>query len=218
MDAELVTRPIDPQELDKAVELAAASFQDSPSYVAIVDDAETRRAYLRWLFEANYWLLLGTGCARGVFHGEELVMCYLLHTPDLRPIGAWDMLRAGLLRGLFRFGWGPTARMLQTLDWMEKAREAALGERGGGGVAKFERVTVLPVLQGKGIGTRALLAALRETDARGLAVFLETQVERNVRFYSRLGFAVVSDDTCPVGGGYRSWMMLREPGASALSK
>ena len=38
---------------------------------------------------------------------------------------------------------------------------------------------------------------------------LETQDARNVAFYERLGFAVVDEDTCPIGG-YHTWSMLRE--------
>ena len=38
---------------------------------------------------------------------------------------------------------------------------------------------------------------------------LETQDSRNVAFYERLGFAVVDEDTCPIGG-YHTWSMLRE--------
>ena len=38
---------------------------------------------------------------------------------------------------------------------------------------------------------------------------LETQDARNVAFYERLGFAVVDEDTCPIGE-YHTWSMLRE--------
>ena len=52
----------------------------------------------------------------------------------------------------------------------------------------------------------ALAAALRDVDA---PVMLETQDSRNVAFYERLGFAVIDEDTCPIGE-YHTWSMLRE--------
>ena len=58
---------------------------------------------------------------------------------------------------------------------------------------------------------------MQKTDKLGLAVFLCTQEERNVRFYGRLGFEVIADEMCPFGDGYRNWMMLREPGARKCS-
>ena len=59
---------------------------------------------------------------------------------------------------------------------------------------------MLPSRQGQGIGTRALTAALKETDELGVPVFLCTQEERNVTFYRRLGFRPMRE----VGSDLRS--------------
>ena len=50
-----------------------------------------------------------------------------------------------------------------------------------------------------------------EADREGLAVVLCTQEKRNVTFYGRLGFEVIAEGDCSVGGGYHNYMMLREP-------
>jgi len=50
--------------------------------------------------------------------------------------------------------------------------------------------------------------ALRESDAVGVPVMLNTQEERNVRFYGRLGFEVVREDEI---AGHTSWSMVRQP-------
>ena len=169
-----------------------------------------------WLFERNFWLRLGSESAYCVFDDDELVMFFMLEMPDLPRLTLWEMLRAGLGAGYFIHGVGSMRRLLATKTWFETREREVLGERAGT-VARLERVTVLPDRQGRGIGSAALCVALQRTDKLGLAVFLCTQEERNVRFYSRLGFEVIADERCPFGDGYRNWMMLREPGARNCS-
>jgi len=52
-------------------------------------------------------------------------------------------------------------------------------------------VGVLPSHQGKGIGTKLLSRFCKEVDTCLAPAFLETDTEKNVRFYERFGFAVV---------------------------
>ena len=75
-------------------------------------------------------------------------------------------------------------------------------------------VGVEPGYQGMGIGKRVVQALCDEMDARGAIGWLETNKERNVRFYSGIGFEVVdrTDDL-----GVPSWFMRRSPGGTASS-
>lgn len=205
-------RPLTTCNLAAAATLTAEAFQGTPSYKAIVPDDHKRNAFLRWLFERNYWLRLDSQSGYCVFEGEDLVMFYMLEKPDLPRLSLWDMICAGLPAGYVLHGPGAMRRLLETKAWFEMKEREVLGDRAGT-VARLERVTVTPGRQGQGVGSAALRSALREADLQGLAVVLGTQEERNVRFYRRLGFEVISDDECPLGGGYRNWMMLREPTA-----
>jgi ribosomal protein S18 acetylase RimI-like enzyme len=54
-------------------------------------------------------------------------------------------------------------------------------------------VGVLPSYQGKGIGTKLLSRFCQEVDACLSAAYLETDTEKNVRFYERFGFEVVKE-------------------------
>ena len=85
------------EDVAEAAAVTAAAFQPNPSYSAMVPEAEERRAFLRWLFAANFKVLLERNAARCVFEGDTLAMVYVLTTPEMPRIGAWDMLRAGLL-------------------------------------------------------------------------------------------------------------------------
>ena len=205
------------EHLADAALLTSQAFQTAPAYVAMVPDPSRRAAFLRWLFERNFWLRLGSESAHCVFDDHELIMVFMLEVPSLPRLSLWAMLRAGLAAGYLIHGFGPMRRLLATKAWFEAKEREALGERFGT-VARLERVTVLPCRQGHGVGSAALRAALQRTDALSLAVVLSTQEERNVRFYRRLGFGVIAEEGCPCGDGYWNWIMLREPGTRGCSE
>ena len=54
-------------------------------------------------------------------------------------------------------------------------------------------VGVLPSYQGKGIGTKLLSRFCQEVDACLSPAYLETDSDKNVRFYERFGFEVVKE-------------------------
>ena len=69
---------------------------------------------------------------------------------------------------------------------------------------------VEPSEQGKGIGGVLMQPILMRAGAEGLPCYLETENERNVPFYERHGFEVVSDGEVPKRG-LRVWAMVRNP-------
>jgi ribosomal protein S18 acetylase RimI-like enzyme len=66
-----------------------------------------------------------------------------------------------------------------------------------------------PERQGRGFGSALLAPVLARADDEGLPAYLESSKERNIPFYRRHGFEVVS--TLRVEGGPEVWPMLREP-------
>lgn len=205
-------QPLTEEHLPAAVALAAAAFADSIAYVSICPDADRRRAFLEWLFTANARRGMEHGYAQCVVDDEGVVISFfLLEPPGIPKLSTWEMVRAGLLGAVWRFGLASTRRLVATKDYFEESERRVLGARVGS-VMRLNRLTVLPARQGRGVGSKALAEALRGVDA---TVMLETQDARNVSFYERLGFAVVAEDTCPIGGfGYHTWSMLREPSGS----
>jgi len=179
---------------------SAHAFADSAAYVAMCGagaDREWRIRFMAWLFERNFWLRLGTSCNRAVFEDGQLVAFFMFVTPDVPDVGAVDMIRAGLLWIPILFGPGVFLRMLRikavaegdNVD-TERGVRARLGTNGR--ACRLERMTVVPAKQGCGLGSRCLQLALDEADAMGWACVLTTQLERNVRFYQRLGFDTLS--------------------------
>lgn len=69
-------------------------------------------------------------------------------------------------------------------------------------------VGVEPGFQGRGIGGALMRAVCAWLDEGGRLAWLETDKERNVRFYSALGFEVASTATVL---GVDTWYMRRDP-------
>jgi GNAT superfamily N-acetyltransferase len=83
----------------------------------------------------------------------------------------------------------------------------------------LDQLAVEPRAQGRGIGTALFRFAMTRSGDDSLPLFLETGVARNVTFYERFGFGVISEGDAP-GGGPHVWFMRwgpRElPGRPAL--
>jgi ribosomal protein S18 acetylase RimI-like enzyme len=54
-------------------------------------------------------------------------------------------------------------------------------------------IGVLPDYQGLGIGTTLMQRFCKEVDACMAEAYLETDVDKNVRFYEKFGFKIVSE-------------------------
>ncbi len=67
-----------------------------------------------------------------------------------------------------------------------------------------------PPYQNRGIGSRLLRHVLDECDEKSIPVYLETALEKDVRFYEGHGFNIRGTLTMPANGPM-VWLMWREP-------
>jgi GNAT superfamily N-acetyltransferase len=74
----------------------------------------------------------------------------------------------------------------------------------------LDQLGVDPSQQGGGLGRALVQFGLDRAAEAGLPAFLETAKERNLGFYSSLGFRVVDEGTVP-DGGPRIWFMRCDP-------
>mmetsp|Transcript_6168 Transcript_6168/g.15825 ORF Transcript_6168/g.15825 Transcript_6168/m.15825 type:complete len:252 (-) Transcript_6168:1304-2059(-) len=209
-----------------AARMSAEAFVASPTYAYVLaafssygmkDPEAAKVDALHWLFRCNFAMRLPLGACRVATASDGSVEClYLLEPPEaMVPLSILTMLWAGLWQVPFRFGLRAMARLLSVIEWYEqKMAEVAARvavEHGGLRCWKLERMSVSPDCQGHGIGTACLQQGLDEVDAKGDGVLLTTQLERNVRFYTRLGFEVIeeadfhADETITIP----NWFMLR---------
>ena len=213
-----------PGQAEAAAALAAAAFVDTPCYTYIYEglDAPQRLAALTWLFGTNI-RLRGAG-ARCAFSEDdpEMLCFFMLQPPDSPEIGTLAMLRNGMLAFPCRFGWRPLLRLLRVKRYHELAERRARQQCGAGArFSSLERMVVAPSAQGSGIGSRCLGAALAEAAEAGHTVVLSTQSQRNVRFYTRLGFEELErdEDYFKTGEskGETNWVMVKRPPTPAQS-
>jgi GNAT superfamily N-acetyltransferase len=71
-------------------------------------------------------------------------------------------------------------------------------------------LAVTPEHQGKGYASRLIKPVLDKLDQEGMACFLDTELETNVRMYEHFGFKLLRETTVPKTN-LKLWMMLRRP-------
>jgi len=198
-----ILRLVKPQKAQAAAMLARA-FMDDPAYTALFPDGVEREPALQRMFDA----VIGYNLVYGLIHTTpkvEGVACWL--APGNSEITFWRSLRTGLglQRAVMRFN--PQARrdFLTALAHMEEIHRQKAPEPHW----HLWVLGVEPSLQGQGIGSQLMQPILAQADKEGAPCYLETQSEKNVAFYQRQGFEVVSDGVVP-GQNVMAWMMLRE--------
>ncbi len=196
--------PLLPSQKAQAAQVLGKAFLTDPAYTAIFPDGEERAQALPSLFGA----VVGYSLVYGEVHTTpevEGVACWL--SPGKTQVTLWRNLRTGL--GLYRAvgRFNPQARrgFLAVLDYLDGLHKRATP----GPHWYLWAVGVEPGRQGRGIGSRLIEPVLNRADEGGLPCYLETQTERNVRFYLKRGFEVVSDSVV-TDQGIRIWTMLRD--------
>ena len=203
-------RPADEAELAR---LYTAALDYNPAFDAVFerkrDDPAGHREALLWLFHRRVALLFAAKAHYLVAVDEQssALLGVAAIVPRASKAGLWDMLRVGLLEWPFRFGLPSLVRALSRDSLPEDPP----------GVTRYEglvsSVAVLPEAQGRGIGSAVMRALLERWDAGGGgALVLDTQRERNVEFYQRLGFTLTEKVSVlgAHGVAYDDWKMRRE--------
>lgn len=184
---------------EMAVVLGRSLFDD-PSMIFLVPDDDIRAKQLPRLFEVILRKSLPFGVCSAVADGAEIL-----------GVAAWDPPGATRTRqqewtATAGYVWALRGRTRQSEIFGQALREAHPTQ-------PHWYLSVLgtdPSAQGRGVGTRLLDDRLTHCDKAGEPVYLETNKERNVRFYERFGFYVSREIEIP-DGGPRTWAMWREP-------
>ncbi len=202
-----------PDELGEAAECMAAAFEDSPFWAFIAgpeaDTSAKRRALMSFVFERNMLAVLSRDphAVLGLRDDRGFACVFMLCSPAARHLSTWAKVRAGLLELPFRFGMGPMKRLLTVAAWVDSSEQEAVGDSRHASW-QVQRMAVAPRCQGKGLGSACLTAALETRVPKGERIVLSTNLDRNVVFYKRLGFALVADQTAPPSAGsVRSWTL-----------
>lgn len=153
-------------------------------------------------------------CAYALLFGE----CYA--TADRQGVALWllpentamsvgKMYKAGMLSAPFHMGLSAFSRFMRFAAHTDKLHRIAAPMPH----YYLFALGVLPSSQGKGTGGQLVQTMLKRTDHEGFPTYLETQSQRNVELYKKLGYSVAVEGPFPKLDGLKNWGMLR-PGPS----
>jgi ribosomal protein S18 acetylase RimI-like enzyme len=199
-DNELVQLPV--AQIGQAAGLLARAFHHDPTYMLVIPDQATRAHVLAWLFHrvVRYSLLYGEAYTTPKLEG---VACWL--PPGRTNLTLGRVVRSGLYATPFKMGWGAYRRFDTYMGYADRLHQRYAPASHW----YLWAVGVDPQSQGRGIGGRLIEPVLVRASADGTACYLETGIERNIRFYERHGFQVVGQGQVP-GQGLQVWAMLRK--------
>jgi ribosomal protein S18 acetylase RimI-like enzyme len=197
--AQVVALP--PSQLDAAGDVLARAFFDDPLSVYLFPNEAKRPDQLRWLYR---------GSARYAHrYGETYA------TPDVGGVALWlpperphpsqlGMVRVGMGLAPLKFGPGWLRRSVAAMNALDERHKLDVAPRHW----YLFLLGVDPSHQGQGMGGRLIEPVLTRAAADGVTCYLDTTNERNVAFYRKHGFEVVTAGEVP-NSGPRFWTMTR---------
>lgn len=191
-------------QIRSASGVLARAFQQDPLFASAIPEATRRARWLPRLLRAvvRYGCLYGEAYATAALDGVAVWL-----SPGNTTMRLGRMFRAGMLTAPLWLGRTGLKRFSDLF-----AHTEALHRRHAPGAHWYLfSLGVDPAQQGKGVGGALILPVLSRADAEGLPCYLETQTERNVRFYEKHGFRVVEEGTAP-GRALPIWAMRRKAG------
>jgi ribosomal protein S18 acetylase RimI-like enzyme len=196
------------RQIDQAGALLAHAFHSNPGFLALLpDDSPAERlALCTPLLTSFVRAVCDYGHVELIEEGDAVQAVALMFAPGQYPppLGfrlrtTWPVLRTGLAR----------ARRFDRMDrYMRKNHELAAHWY-------LWFLGVLPVQQGRGLGSK-LLRSLNQRAARdGVPCYLETDKLSSVRLYERHGYVVQKSEQVPTLA-FEMWCMKQE-GPPALN-
>jgi GNAT superfamily N-acetyltransferase len=189
-------------DVDACARVLADAFQPDPGTIVFLPDDAERSAILPDFFRTFVAASLSEGGDLMVA-GEPITGIASWFGPERHGPSPDAMDAHGFGAILERSGPDATGRLLAMLQEIEATHERLATEPH----LRLEFFGVAPGLQGTGIGSALIEHGHRRADELGIACYLETFTEPNVRYYERRGYRTVGEFT--IGDGVRGYGMLR---------
>ena len=198
--------PVSParSQMREVGEVLARALHDDPNWLWVLPHESRRAQVLPWFMEA--WARY---CHKyGVVHttAGKVEGGALWIPPGKYPLSVVRLILAGMILVPLKLGRAAFGRLMSGVNYEARLHKRDVPRRHW----YLATLGVDPPRQGQGIGGALIQPVLARADAEGLLCYVETEKERNVRFYRRHGFEVVVEDDLPRGGP-RFWTMKRKP-------
>ena len=189
------------QDLEKSTESMAKAFCDYPMFTHIMGDKlnhENMKLSLGFLIK--YSILYAEAYAISK-ENEGIILFTDFKSYRFNLIRA---IRSGLIP-LMKIGSDVGKRFNELDSFTLKTHKRIMKENH----IYIILLGVNPDWQGQGYGRTLMLPVLKLAEEKGLSCYLETHGEKNVAFYNKLGFKVVSEDILP-GTDIIQYSMVKE--------
>ena len=190
------------KDVPEASKVLSRAFADDPMWSLVIDNDPEKLVltfYIPLIFSLRYGMPYAT-------------------SEKLEGISVWlpDKYADMPVPGIFRSGAiFPALRMgRKTLDRIDKVFKPLKKDRKKNVTAPYLYLLILgvdPVHQGKGYSSILLNSMFKQTDRKGISVYLETEVEKNVTLYEHFGFKMIKKIILPEIDA-PMWEMVRHPG------
>lgn len=189
------------KDVNKSAEIIAKAFSEYPMFQNILGDK---------LNHTNITIVLKFLIRQAVLYGEAYAtsnnMEAIILYSDYKDynVGLISSLRSGLL-SLLKIGSDAGKRFNIFNEYSLRTHKENIKE-------PHQYVILIgtdPNKQGQGYGSRLMQHILKESEEKGQPCYLETHGDKNVEFYKRLGFKVVSEGAVP-GTDIIQFAMLRD--------
>jgi ribosomal protein S18 acetylase RimI-like enzyme len=195
--------PIDRNQFKPAAEMMARAFHTDPLFTWMLPNETRRRKTLSWFLEC----MLDLGFRLGQVHTTPaLDGAAIWLGPDNPHISWWESIRSGLSIFPLRVG----LSHIRNYFVIDQSFGEIHHQTVSGPHWYLCILAVDPSRQGTGVGQALLQYHLARVDQDQLPCYLETNNERNLAFYQKVGFSVSGQET-PIPGGPTVWGMLRQP-------
>ncbi len=191
--------------LSEAAGVLARSYQDHPNFIDFFPDEKVRAQALPHVCTAGLRDAFGFGHVYAAMRGGEVVGVAAWLPPGAFPLSVRRQLR--VLPDMVRILATAPRSTLRLPRFMTNVSRRHPEQP----YWYLENVGVEPAMQGLGAGTRLLEPVLALADGAGQPCYLETQTERNVAWYHKLGFEIRDAEVSFTTGGPPNWTMLRHP-------
>ena len=195
------------KDVRKAGAVLADAFQHDPVWKTLLEEAGSDLKDVYFQGPVSYGLRYGEAYAPS----ENLEGVAVWVPGNHADMTLWRMIRiGGSLRDVLKVGLEMmkfARKMLPVFEPIEADRRENMKGR------EYTYLMIIGVateFQGRGFGSKLLRALLEESDRAGVPIYLETETERNVRMYERLGFRTVNRINLPLIE-LPMWEMVREP-------
>jgi GNAT superfamily N-acetyltransferase len=195
-------------EIESAGAVLARAFFRDPIVKYMLPDESERERLSPWHFTAfvRYGYLFG-----------EVYVAIDDGTGDVTGVAVWfppgsiemppeRVAQAGLDKAPEVLGADVWNRFMTVIDKLDQTHHEDMKTRHW----FLPLLGIDPLHQGSGLGGKMIKPVLAHADAQGLPCYLATVQPRNVRFYQKQGFTVVSEDVEAVSG-IRFWTFRRDP-------